>query len=103
MYFFFNKNKPPASIHCTCGETKRIYKSERKPMKFPYTFTAKLVQFPFRHYVKHNWIWRYYIFGLALSTPVFWYINGLANSPENVAKWAEIKCKEQQEWESKFE
>nr|CAD7413094.1 unnamed protein product [Timema cristinae] len=65
-----------------------------RPMKFPYTFTAKLVQFPLKFYIQNNWIWRYYIFGIAGSLPVFYYISKLSNSPENKAKWAEIRRKE---------
>ncbi|RZC37181.1 uncharacterized protein BDFB_007715, partial [Asbolus verrucosus] len=36
-----------------------------RPMKFPYTFSAKIAQFPLKYYIKNQWIWRYY--GLALT------------------------------------
>lgn len=83
-----------------------------RPMKFPYTFSAKIAQFPFRHHMKHDWIWRYYPLAVLLCIPIFakisklcryfsyvidyviTYFICLANSPENVAKWAEIRRKE---------
>ncbi|KAK9883877.1 hypothetical protein WA026_004816 [Henosepilachna vigintioctopunctata] len=71
-------------------------KAVSRPMKFPYTFTAKIAQFPLKFYVKNNWIWRYYFIALAVSTPVFYKIHRLVNSPENVARWAEIKRKEKE-------
>ncbi|KAJ3637760.1 hypothetical protein MTP99_001192 [Tenebrio molitor] len=71
----------------------RIAKPSR-PMKYPYTFTAKIAQFPFKFYIKNNWMWRYYPIAVVLCIPVFNSISKLANSPENVAKWAEIRRKE---------
>ncbi|EFA07232.1 uncharacterized protein roh [Tribolium castaneum] len=65
-----------------------------RPMKFPYTFSAKIAQFPFKHHMKHNWVWRYYPLAVLLCIPVFAKISKLSNSPENVAKWAEIRRKE---------
>ncbi|CAG9862250.1 unnamed protein product [Phyllotreta striolata] len=65
-----------------------------RPMKYPYTFTAKVMQFPLRHYLKNQWIFKYYAISLVLCMPVFKSISNLANSPENVAKWAEIRRKE---------
>ncbi|XP_065169142.1 uncharacterized protein [Atheta coriaria] len=65
-----------------------------RPMKFPHTFTSKLVQFPWKHYFTNQWIWKYYAIAVVVSIPVFKKISNLANSPENVAKWAEIRRKE---------
>lgn len=82
-----------------------------RPMKFPYTFTAKFVQFPWKYYIKNQWIYRYYGISLILCLPLFNSIRKLsqffnsdnymilfrfftANSPANVAKWAEIRRKE---------
>lgn len=50
-----------------------------RPMKFPYTLSAKLAQFPFKYYFKNNWVFRYYIFSLALTFPVFMKISQLGN------------------------
>lgn len=65
-----------------------------RPMKYPYTFSAKIAQFPYKFYFNNNWIARWYIVGVLLTIPVFKSISNLANSPENVAKWAEIRRKE---------
>ncbi|CAD7085172.1 unnamed protein product [Hermetia illucens] len=63
-------------------------------MKFPYTFSAKVAQFPFRYYIQNQWIWRYYLIACGVCLPVFYKISKLSNSPENKAKWAESKRKE---------
>lgn len=85
-----------------------------RPMKFPYTMSAKLTQFPWKHYFGKQFIWKYYIGGVLVCIPLFKKISSLckflnncssifgsivflsflANSPENVAKWAEIRRKE---------
>lgn len=43
-------------------------------MKYPYTFTAKVAQFPVQHYIKNVWVLRYYAFGVGLSAPLFYWI-----------------------------
>ncbi|XP_053674210.1 uncharacterized protein LOC128724511 [Anopheles nili] len=63
-------------------------------MKYPYTFTAKLVQFPIQHYFKHQWIWRFYFIAFGLSVPLFYKLQKLANMPANQEKWAESKRKQ---------
>ncbi|XP_076268471.1 uncharacterized protein LOC143201355 isoform X2 [Rhynchophorus ferrugineus] len=68
-----------------------------RPMKYPYTFSAKIAQFPFKHYFTHQWTWRYYGLGIIVCLPIFKAISNLANSPENVSKWAEIRRKEASE------
>uniref|UniRef100_A0A182YH53 Uncharacterized protein n=2 Tax=Anopheles TaxID=7164 RepID=A0A182YH53_ANOST len=68
-----------------------------RPMKFPYTFSAKVAQFPIQHYFKNQWIWRYYFIAFGVSIPLFYKIHKLANSPANQAKWAESKRKEHEE------
>ncbi|VVD04360.1 uncharacterized protein LOC126964813 [Leptidea sinapis] len=66
-----------------------------RPMKYPYTFTAKAAQFPLKFYFQNQWIWRYWLGGgLILSIPIFYKIHKLSNSPENVAIWAEKRKKE---------
>uniref|UniRef100_U5ENN1 Putative conserved plasma membrane protein n=1 Tax=Corethrella appendiculata TaxID=1370023 RepID=U5ENN1_9DIPT len=68
-----------------------------RPMKFPYTLSAKIAQFPFKHYVQNQWIWRYYFISVGLCIPIFYKIQKLANSPANKAKWAESQAKEHAE------
>lgn len=48
-----------------------------RPMKFPYTFTAKLAQFPLKFHIQKQWIWRYYAIALVVSTPLFYKIGQL--------------------------
>lgn len=48
-----------------------------RPMKYPYTFSAKIAQFPFKFYVQNQWFFKYFIFGVAASIPVFYKIQTL--------------------------
>lgn len=48
-----------------------------RPMKFPYTFSAKIAQFPLGHYVKNQWIWKYYVVAFVACMPIFYSINKL--------------------------
>lgn len=48
-----------------------------RPMKFPYTFSAKIAQFPYKFYFQKQWMWKFYIFGVAASIPVFYKISQL--------------------------
>lgn len=68
-----------------------------KQMKFPYTFSAKIAQFPYRHYIKNQWIWKYYFIAFVCCIPIFYKISQLSNSPDNVQKWNELKEKRKQE------
>ncbi|XP_043271493.1 uncharacterized protein roh [Venturia canescens] len=63
-------------------------------MKYPYTYTAKLMSFPFAHYYKHAWVAKYFVFGFLLTLPVMAKITTAVNNPENVAKWKEIRRKQ---------
>ncbi|KAL3285659.1 hypothetical protein HHI36_000191 [Cryptolaemus montrouzieri] len=68
-----------------------------RPMKFPYTMSAKIAQFPIKMYLQKQWIWKYYAVSVVLCLPVFYKIHKLANSPANVAKWALLKQKAAEE------
>ncbi|PSN58245.1 hypothetical protein C0J52_00126 [Blattella germanica] len=65
-----------------------------RPMKYPYTFSAKIAQFPLKHYFTNQWIWKYYFISLGVCIPLFYKIT---NSPANKAKWAEMRRKEAEE------
>ncbi|KFB36672.1 AGAP000669-PA-like protein [Anopheles sinensis] len=65
----------------------------KRRMKFPYTLSAKVVQFPTQHYLKTQWIWRYYFVAFGMSIPLFYKLHQLANDPANQANWAETKRK----------
>lgn len=71
--------------------------SPGRPMKFPYTFSAKVAHFPWKFYVKNNWIWRYYVYAFVVCIPMFSYFTGMANTPGNVKKWKELQKAEHAE------
>jgi len=48
-----------------------------RPMRYPYTFSAKIAQFPIKHYIKNQWIWRYYFIAAVACVPVFYKISKL--------------------------
>ncbi|XP_011630085.1 uncharacterized protein LOC105422424 [Pogonomyrmex barbatus] len=58
-----------------------------RPMKYPYTLTAKLAQFPYKYYWNHSWMFKYTIIGALIAVPIFYKIQKLSYSPENVQKW----------------
>lgn len=62
-----------------------------RPMKYAYTMSAKIAQFPFRFYVNNCWMFRYYLIGVAVSMPIFYKIQKLSYNPDNVKKWEEIR------------
>lgn len=62
-------------------------------MKFPYTFSAKLAQFPIFFYMKNNIIWMYYPLGMAVGLYLISKIHEMANSEENQRSWAETQRK----------
>ncbi|XP_017786108.1 PREDICTED: uncharacterized protein LOC108569170 [Nicrophorus vespilloides] len=71
---------------------------ERRPMKFPYTFSAKIAQFPWVYYAKNNWIYRYYFISLICCLPIFSKISKLSNSEGNKKKWQASLDKEEAEY-----
>ncbi|XP_063871323.1 uncharacterized protein LOC135106335 [Scylla paramamosain] len=62
-------------------------KMSGRMMKYPYTFTGKIAQFPWGYYTKNVWLFKYYGFGVAACIPIFMWIQKMSNSPENVAKF----------------
>uniref|UniRef100_T1H6C2 Uncharacterized protein n=1 Tax=Megaselia scalaris TaxID=36166 RepID=T1H6C2_MEGSC len=56
---------------------RKMADAPARPMKFPYTFSAKIAQFPIKHYFNNQWIWKYYFFAVGLSIPVFYKISKL--------------------------
>lgn len=51
-----------------------------RPMKFPYTLSAKVAQFPLKFHIQKQWIWRYWAIAIVLSTPVFYKINKMGKN-----------------------
>ncbi|XP_074662600.1 uncharacterized protein LOC141915092 [Tubulanus polymorphus] len=63
-------------------------------MRYPYTFTAKLMRFPWKHYWKNTRYFRYFTYSAVFSWFfVFRNIHKAVNSPGNVKKWEEIRAK----------
>lgn len=46
-----------------------------RPMRFPYTLSAKIAQFPFKFYINNNPLWKYWVIGIIASIPVFYKID----------------------------
>ncbi|KAI5706277.1 hypothetical protein M8J75_006562 [Diaphorina citri] len=69
-------------------------KSSGRPMEYPYTYSAKLARFPYKFYLTKQWIWKTMPFALLIVAPLYYKLSKLSNSPENVAKWKEIRRKE---------
>lgn len=63
-------------------------------MKYPYTISAKIAQFPLCHHLKYTEVWTYYPVAVMIGAYLISYIHVTVNSKENVQKWAEIRRKE---------
>ena len=46
-----------------------------RPMKYPYTFSAKIAQFPYKFYLQNSWLARYWLVGIVASLPLFYQIH----------------------------
>lgn len=44
-------------------------------MKYPYTYTAKIAQFPYKFYFTNSWLYKYWLVGLVVSLPVFYKVH----------------------------
>merc|ERR1711973_209473 len=73
---------------------QQTYKMSGRQMKYPYTFSAKLALFPYRHHIQNHWVFKYYTFGLIASFPVFMWLSGKINSPGNIKKYEDQMAKE---------
>ncbi|KAK2716549.1 hypothetical protein QYM36_006884 [Artemia franciscana] len=63
-------------------------------MKYPYTISAKIAQFPHRFYFEKSRHYRWWFYGMAASLPLFFWISSVANSPANIRAAEEKKRKE---------
>lgn len=68
--------------------------STNRKMKYPYTWTAKIAQFPYKHYYENSWAFRYWLYGVVVCAPMFYMLQKMSYSKENVEKWAEIRRKQ---------
>ncbi|XP_031833628.1 reduction of Rh1 [Nomia melanderi] len=62
-------------------------------MIYPYTLSAKIAQFPYKLYLTHKntWLFRFFPLGILMTLPIFYKIQKLSYSPENVKKWEEVR------------
>lgn len=44
-------------------------------MEYPYTWTAKVVNFPWKFYFTKQWLWKTLPFGLLITSPLFYKIS----------------------------
>jgi hypothetical protein len=63
-------------------------------LRYPYTIGAKIMQFPYRYYFEHAWVFRYWTYSLAVCTPVFWWIQTKARSEGNWKNYYAYREKE---------
>ncbi|KAL1461332.1 hypothetical protein WDU94_013239 [Cyamophila willieti] len=66
-------------------------KAAGKRMDYPYTWTAKFVNFPWKLYFTKQWIWKTLPFSLLITLPMFYKISQGSNTESNKIKWAEIR------------
>lgn len=52
-------------------------KAVGRPMKFPYTFSAKMAQFPWKFYFGKQWVWKYFGLSVIVCLPIFKKIHNL--------------------------
>lgn len=67
------------------------------PMKYPYTLSAKIARFPYEHFyfkAKRGWVIRYWTLSAIICLPLWYSLQKLSYSPENVKKWEEIDRKQ---------
>lgn len=67
--------------------------SDRR-MRYPYTTTAQLRQFPYKYYFEKSWLFRYSFYAMFVAMPIFWTLQRLSNSEENKKMWDERRRKE---------
>ncbi|CAB3241982.1 unnamed protein product [Arctia plantaginis] len=90
----------PSLLRNLYGQIEKVWRDNGfiagksgRHMKFPYTLSAKIAQFPVFFYMKNNWIWMYWPVGASVSLYVFAKIHALANSEANVKSWQQTQLK----------
>ncbi|CAI6364140.1 unnamed protein product [Macrosiphum euphorbiae] len=75
----------------------------RRKMIFPYTFTSKVVQFPFKLHLNKHWMFPWFIGATVIVSPIFYLLQKAANSEANVKLWAEKRRKEEEHYKHKWD
>jgi len=50
-----------------------------RKMIFPYTFSAKIAQFPFKLHFKHHWMFPWFLGATVVVSPLFYQIQKAGN------------------------
>ena len=56
------------------SQRKKVDPKSLTPMIYPYTLTAKAIQFPWVYFYKNAWWWRYYLYAWIVTSPLWFYI-----------------------------
>lgn len=48
--------------------------SEGRPLRYPYTTGAMLMQFPYKFHYKNAWVYRAWVLGLGVTFPIMCYV-----------------------------
>lgn len=46
-----------------------------RPMKYPYTYTAKIARFPYKFYFQNSWLFRYWCYSLVATFPLIVFLH----------------------------
>lgn len=57
-----------------------------RPMKYPYTYSAKIARFPYKFYFNNSWYFRYWCYSLVATFPLIVYLH-------KAGKWKELCSK----------
>lgn len=50
-----------------------------RKMVFPYTFTAKVIQFPYKLHFKQHWMYPWFVGAIFVMSPIFYQIQKAGN------------------------
>jgi hypothetical protein len=60
-------------------------KAPGRPMRYPYTLSAKIAQFPIKWIINNQPLWKYYFLGVIVAFPVFYKIDRMGENQLNQA------------------
>lgn len=59
----------------TTAAAKKVSAKDLQPMIYPYTYTGKLIQFPWTYHFKNSWLHRYILYSMIVCYPLFVFIH----------------------------
>lgn len=57
------------------SQAKKVNPKDLQPMIYPYTLTARLIQFPYKYYFNNSWMHRYLFYSFVLCYPLWIWIH----------------------------